>query len=127
MSAIQSYQQYGVTRSQVHSLMINLYHYPDQYLDTLSEYFGYHYAGSYLHANLIDGTVSKKGYVFMTVFHKCTAQEAKNAAHIAISFRVPQKEFGLSPYAVVRIISKHRAIDDCSAQLNLPELTTGKE
>lgn len=122
MSAIQSYLQFGVSKHQVHSMMLNLFNYPPEYLDTLSEYFAYHYNGSYLKENLIDGTLSKKGYVFMVVYHKCTPYTAMRAGTIKISFRVARNEYGLlHSYALVRVTSLHHQFK----QIVLPELTLG--
>lgn len=123
-SAIQSYLQFGVTKHQVHSMMINFFSYPPAYIDTLSEYFSYNYPGNYLKDNLVDGTLSKKGYVFMVVYHKCTPCNAMRAANIQISFRVAKSEYGLCAYALVRISS------NSSHTINTayyPDLTTGTE
>lgn len=105
MSAISSYKQYGVTRTQVHSMLINLPHYPVIYKDTLESYFGLVTTGKHIISNLSNGVVRSAGVAFLCVFHRCTAQEAKKAAHIHISYRIPKHEYELEAYAVIRILN----------------------
>lgn len=104
MSVLKSYPIHGVTPYQVHSMMLNLYNYPPEYLDTLDEYFSYTTDPSYLADRIVEGTLSKKGHTFMVVYHKCTPSMIKHAQHIQLSFRVPKKDFGLCSYVLVRVI-----------------------
>lgn len=105
MSAISSYLQHGLTRTQVHSMLINLAHYPIIYQDTLDGYYGFVTTGKYLRSNLTQGQIQSAGKKFMCVFHNCNALEAKNAAHIHISYRIPKSEFDICNYAVIRILN----------------------
>lgn len=121
MSAIAAYQKYGLTPTQVHYMLLNYFHYPEEYKDTLKHYFISQYSGDYLKNQIHHGTLSKNNFTFMVVYSKCTPYTAMKAAQIKISFRVPQDEFSLCAYAVVRLVSNHRELTPPLPEITLPE------
>jgi hypothetical protein len=100
-----AYQIYGVTKNQVASMMLNFFHYPYNYLDTLATYYMRHWTGQHFYANMVDGAItgSEDSIKYLVVYQGCTPYQAKRAQQLRLSFRSAKPEFGLCAYVIVRI------------------------
>lgn len=105
-SVLQTYKRYGVTKRQVHSLLINLFHYPAEYRDTLQDYFILCWTGEHLFDRLIDGTVSVGSTEYLIIYQNCNSYTSKRAKQVRLSFRKPMPEFNLPAYVIVRTIGE---------------------
>jgi hypothetical protein len=105
MSAIAAYKRFGVTNTQIHSLMINHWNFPKSYIDCLSYYYKLQWSGSRFHTALKDGTISHLGKQYIVVYAGCFAAQVCKSAQVELSFRAPQDEFSLQSYVLVKPIS----------------------
>ncbi len=106
VSTIETYKQYGVTKNQVASMLLNLFHYPAEFRDTLQSYYILHWEAGYLESAITDGTVLHNGVSYLVVYQGCTPYAAKRAKQLKLSLREPKKEFGLAAYVIVRIVQE---------------------
>ena len=124
MSAITCYKHYGVTRNQVASMCINLFHYPVEYIDTLDEYYILHWTPHYFLTQLKSGIITRPASVssttvsgkiitgghetntvdYLAVYKDCTPVKIKKSNGIKLSFRKPLSDFQVSPYVLVSLI-----------------------
>lgn len=110
LSSIESVQEYGITKKQLHSLLTTIFHFPAEYRTCLSRYQLLHWEGKYFEARLDDGIIRVKDseeLIEYNVFYQdCTPYQAKKAHQLRLSFRNPIKEFGLEAYVIVRILTE---------------------
>lgn len=106
-SAIESYKKYGVTKNEVAHMLINFFHYPETYLDTLEEYFILHWKSKYFIEKLSNGSIShnflNRSTEYLVVYQNCTPAGVKKAHSVKLSFRKPKNEFDLMNYVIIRI------------------------
>ena len=116
MSAISSYNKYGITRTQLHSLLINRFNFPSQYQDCLSSYFSYVVSPNKFFDMMVSGSITLREdqkCAYLVVYKECTPTSLKSVQQLKLSFRKPAPEFGLDAYVLVRIqpldtISTHK-------------------
>jgi hypothetical protein len=106
LSTLEAYSKFGITRNQVASLLINFWHYPDQYRNTLDQYFVRHWEGSHFDKMIKDGTLVQGDNSYLVVYQNCTPFAVKNAKQVKLSFRKPLADLGLQAYVLVKIIDQ---------------------
>lgn len=109
LTGIEVYQKYGITKKQLASLMINIFHFPHQYRDCLSQYYLLHWAGEHFSNTIEEGTIKlstdpENATEYLVVYQGCTPYQAKKAKQLRLSFRKPQNDFQLQAYVIVRIL-----------------------
>lgn len=105
-AAIQSYQMHGITRTQLSSMLINLFYFPEGYKDCLESYYLLHWEGIHLHNSLRNGTIRHNDVDYLVVYQGITPYKARREKQVKLSFRNPKKEFGLQAYVVVRALNQ---------------------
>jgi hypothetical protein len=105
-SAIASYKLYGVTRNQVASMMLNLFHYPSEYRDTLQSYYILHWDAGYLDSQMTDGMIRHSDVDYLVVYQGCTPYAARRAKQLKLSLRQAKVEFNLQAYVIIRIVQE---------------------
>lgn len=108
ISTLEAYTKFGITRNQVASLLINFWHYPDQYRNTLDQYFVRHWEGSHFDKMIKDGTLIQNENSYLVVYQNCTPFSVKNSKQVKLSFRKPNPEFGLQAYVLVKIMEESK-------------------
>src|SRR5882672_300091 len=85
--ASESYRRYGVTRSFIHSLAINNFHFPAQYIDTLESYFILYWKPAYFRTQLLEGAITlHNGTRYLVVYQNCNPYSiAKSSQDIRLS------------------------------------------
>jgi hypothetical protein len=105
MTAADAYKLHGITRRQVHSMCINLFHYPEQYKDTLESYFILRWNSQTFTERMNDGIIPVRDTEYLVVYQDCTPFAVKRAAEIKLSFRKAKKEYGIPGYVIVKIVT----------------------
>jgi len=106
LSTLESYKKHGVTRNQVASMMVNLFHYPANFRDTLEHYYILHWTGKHFDSILEEGAIfhADSGFSYLVVYQGCTPYAARRAKQLKLSFRKASVDFGLQAYVIVRTI-----------------------
>lgn len=103
LSAVEIVTKFGITRNQINSLLINQFHYPEQYRNTLEEYFVRHWEGSHFDKMIKDGTLVQGETSYLVVYQNCSPYVVKNASQVKLSFRKPLGTLGLQAYVLVKL------------------------
>lgn len=107
MSASSAYVRHGVTRSLIHHLAINYFHYPSEYQDTLKSYYIHHWTGTHTMSEIHDGIITHAGTAYLVVFQNCTPYNVSRSQHpVRLSFRVCIDDFNIPPYVIVRLYNE---------------------
>lgn len=107
MSAISSYKRIGVTKSLVHHLAINYFHYPAEYLDTLEHYYIHHWNPQYVAEIIENGTIVHNDISYLVVYQNCTPFTVfRSKQDIRLSFRVVIPDFNIPAYVIVRLANE---------------------
>lgn len=106
MCAITAYRKYGLTRNQVASLMLNFFHYPKEYLDTLQYHSVLHCSGARLRDNVINGVFYHNAVEYLVVYKNALPAETFKAQQIKLYFRVPKEEYELESYVLVKVMKE---------------------
>lgn len=93
---------YGISRNHLQSICMNEFHFPQQFLPTLSQYFILHWEGEYLMDRLEEGTLNIGGIDYLIIYQSCNAFSARRASHVRLSFRKAKSCFRLEGYVIVR-------------------------
>lgn len=104
MSGIDVYKKHGITKKQLHSLLVNIFHFPAEYRDCLQNYHLLHWEGAWFSARLIDGSIAADNDDYLVVYQACTPYQAKRAKQLRLSFRKPHADFGLPSYVIVKVL-----------------------
>lgn len=103
-AAIESYKRIGVTRSMVHHMAINYFHYPSAYQDTLEHYYIHHWTPAYFDDMIKDGMLLHGNTEHLVVYQNCTPYQIhKSKDPIRLSFRKPLDCFNIPAYVIVRL------------------------
>jgi hypothetical protein len=82
-------------------MMMNNFHYPAEYKDTLSSYFLLHWQGSYFAGQFKEGVIEYQGVKYTVILNDCTLYTAKRAHQLRLSFRAAQDIYQLNPIVIV--------------------------
>lgn len=104
-SSTEILHKYGITKKQMHSLLINIFHFPATHADCLSGYYLKHWQGEYLSSQIAEGSVLDNGEEYVVIYQGCTPYQVRRAKEVKLSFRKPKKEFALSSYVIVRVVT----------------------
>lgn len=106
LNASEIYKKYGVSKNRLHSILLNVFHFPAQYYDTLDIYYILHWEGKYLSNRTCDGILSVKGINYMIVYDGCTPHQVHKAKELRLSFRKCVDEINLPAYVNIRILTE---------------------
>lgn len=106
LSTVEALNKFGITRNQIASLLINFWHYPDQYRNTLDQYFVRHWEGSHFDKMIKDGTLVQGENSYLVVYQNCTPFSVKNSKQVKLSFRKPLPDLGLQAYVLVKTLDQ---------------------
>ena len=98
-TALSVVKEFGTHKSSVRFMSLNVWKIPDDYRALFDEYYLLYWTGAYLKTQNINGTI--KGYTVQ--YKRCTPVEVYAAPQVALSFRKPLPEFGLSGIVIVSI------------------------
>lgn len=103
MSALTGYKKYGVSKNLLHHNIVNYFHLTEEYQECLLEYYILHWERKYLSNQIVDGTIKHKGRKFIVVYNACGHADLKLPGNVRLSFRVPQLEFNIKNYVLVKL------------------------
>ncbi len=96
-----AYKKYGIHRSQLQELLVKQFVFPIDYKDCLLHYYILYWEPEYFFSQLKDGNILRNGVTYLVVYTDQTPEAIKKRTQIGLSFREPQKEFGLPSYVLV--------------------------
>lgn len=103
LPSIVSYKKHGIPRSFLNHLLLNWFYFPKEYQDLLWNYYILHWSGSFLKAQLKQGTILHQNRLYIVIFHRCTHYDAVRADQVKLSFRVPMEEYELPSYVLITV------------------------
>ncbi len=101
LCSVDSFRKYGVKRSVVHHLLLNNFHYPIEFQDTLEDYFILHWTPSWVGNQLINGIIQAHEKEYIAVFHKLSARDLLHEKELRLSFRSAKPEYNLPAYVLI--------------------------
>lgn len=96
--------KYGVTKSELHSAIINRFELNPDQINCLSIYYILRWKGDYFRAKLRSGTITREGKTYIVVYKDTKPTDIKVDSTVFLSFRVPCKEYELSNYVLVVVV-----------------------
>jgi hypothetical protein len=107
----EAYRKTGVSRNTLSYMLINQFHFPEDFKDCLEHYYILHSNGSKFMNRIYEGTVEREGKEFLVVYKNCTPFAVKRANEIKLSYRVPLPVFNLPNYVLVSIVEDNEGND----------------
>lgn len=98
-------KKYGVSKSEMHSLMINAFHIPvDIATVACKQYFTRKWEGCQF-LGITEGIIKYNIVDYLVVYHNCTPYQFKRANKTMYSFREAQDEFNIPAYVLIKILT----------------------
>lgn len=104
VQAIHCQKHFGLPKSLLHSLLVNCFHFPEDYRDTLEEYYILHWSPEYYFQRFSAGTLRHGETDYLVVYNQCTPAQVRKAKQIRLSFRKAWDEVGIPTYVLVRTV-----------------------
>lgn len=101
LGAIAGYKKHGVLKSTVAYMMLNHFHYPEEFKDTLSKYYIIHWRPKYFREQLCDGILVHQSEEYIVVYHKLSVGTLGKARMLKLSFRAAAPAYSLPAYVLV--------------------------
>lgn len=99
--------RYNVSKSEMHSLLINAFHIPIEISSVAcKQYFTRKWinACDLSYRTIKEGVYTYKDTPYLVVYHNCTPYQVHKALYIMCSFREAQDEFNLPAYMLIKIL-----------------------
>lgn len=97
-NTIDCYTRYGIPRKLIHHMLINHFHYPAAYQDTLSHYELKYWSAAYTRGIISNGCISE----FLVVYHNCTPTDINKWNQASLSFRKANILLDIPAYVLIR-------------------------
>lgn len=103
MSALIGLKKYGVSKNLLLYNIVNYFHLNEEYKKCLWNYYILYWERKYLADKIVNGTISHQGREFIVVYKDCGHADLKDTGEVKLSFRVPQEEYKLKNYVLVKL------------------------
>lgn len=103
--------KYNVSKSEMHSLLINAFHIPvDIAAVACRQYFTRKWlrlGTSVSFSGVIhEGLINHNGLDYLVVYYQCTPYQVRKANALMLSYRQPQPEFNLPAYVLIKLLNE---------------------
>lgn len=96
--------KYNVSKSEMHSLLINAFHIPvDIAVAACKQYFTRKYKLA-ARPIITEGSINYLTHSYLVVYHQCTPYSVSRCKQLFYSFRQAQDEFNLPAYVLIKIL-----------------------
>lgn len=101
--SISSLRTYGVSKSLLHSISINLFTLPPEIRDCFCAYYLKYWQGEYFCDQVEDGAITDCSRNYLVIYQHCTPFQVRRAKQVKLSFRAAMPEFDIPAYVIVKL------------------------
>lgn len=103
-------KKYGVSKSEMHSLLINAFHIPLEIATTACDkYFTRKWRASTC-LPITEGMIRYQEQDYLVVYSNCTPFKLRKHEFAKFSFRVAKLEFNLPAYVLIKVIDENNEV-----------------
>lgn len=95
--------EYGMTKSELHSALINRFQLTDEQIAACSDYYILRWTGQWFRKQRSMGLIRHSGSQYLIIYKDCKPTDILPTSTLFMSFRKPKKEYELSAYVLVSI------------------------